>query len=177
MHKIIHSFYHNDSDLERLLLTHSECVARKALACARKAKIACDTQFVYEAAMLHDIGIIKCNAPDILCHGSLPYICHGVAGSEMLESLGMHRHALVCERHTGSGLTINDITSQNLPLPLRDMTPHSIEEKLICYADKFFSKSGNITEEKGLERIRASMTRHGNHALCRFNALHSLFDK
>ena len=50
-------------------------------------------------------------------------------------------HALVCERHVGVGLSKTDIENQRLPLPLRDMLPISIEEQIICFADKFFSKN------------------------------------
>ncbi len=84
--------------------------------------------------MLHDIGVVRCNAPSIHCLGELPYICHGVAGREMLDNLGLHRHALVCERHTGSGLTVEDIIRQRLPLPHREMLPITTEEKfhLLC---------------------------------------------
>jgi uncharacterized protein len=59
----------------------------------------------------------------------------------MLRREGLERHARVCERHTGTGLTIHDITTQNLPLPHIDLVPETIEEQIICYADKFYSKS------------------------------------
>ena len=128
-----------------------------------------------EAALLHDIGIIRCYAPDIRCEGELPYICHGVEGRRMLEAEGLPRHALVCERHTGAGLTVDDIISQRLPLPLRDMTPQTLEERLICYADKFYSKSGDIRREKTLDKVIKSMERHGPDTLARFMALHKEF--
>lgn len=167
--------YADNPRLLRLLTVHSECVARKALDCAEKRGLDIDRRFVYEAAMLHDIGIVKCNAPSIFCLGDRPYICHGVEGREMLDALGLPRHALVCERHTGSGLSVNDILTQQLPLPPRDMLPLSFEEKLICYADKFFSKSGDPAAEKPLEKVMRQMQRHGNEALERFISLHRLF--
>ncbi|MDE7403061.1 MAG: HD domain-containing protein [Muribaculaceae bacterium] len=173
--KIIDKYYNDNSRLRTILTVHSRLVADKALECARRSGIVCDLNFVEEAAMLHDIGIFKCNAPDIFCFGDKPYICHGIEGRQILEEEGLARHAPVCERHTGSGLTIDDIKSQKLPLPLRDMTPQSIEEKLICYADKFFSKSGDIRAEKSLERVMKSMEKHGPESLERFRALHELF--
>lgn len=175
--KEFYDIYYPDSvseetdKLRNLLLTHSEMVARKALATARKMNLKTDEQFLYEAAMLHDIGIFRCDAPGIYCHGNLPYICHGVEGSKILKEHGFPRHALVCERHTGSGLTKEDIINQSLPLPLRDMTPKSIEERLICYADKFFSKSGDPTKEKDLASIERSMLSHGEASLKRWRAL------
>ncbi len=81
----------------------------------------------------------------------------------------------MCERHTGSGLTVEDIERQKLPLPHRDMLPISLEEKLVCYADKFFSKSGDIEREKSLEKVIESMRRHGEDTLNRFLELHALF--
>lgn len=55
------------------------------------------------------------------------------------------------------------------------MTPQSLEEKLICYADKFFSKSGDIYKEKSLDKVISSMSRHGEETLHRFLHLHQLF--
>ena len=172
---VINKYYGTESRLRTILTVHSRLVADKALKCARDRGIDADLRFVEEAALLHDIGIFRCDAPDICCTGDLPYICHGVEGRKILEAEGMPRHALVCERHTGAGLTVEDIISQRLPLPHRDMTPQSIEEKLICYADKFYSKSGDITREKSLDRVLRSMERHGSDTIARFLALHSMF--
>ena len=96
---------------------------RGKLFCADAKGLDIDREFVYEAALLHDIGVVKCDAPSIHCHGTRPYICHGIEGRAMLESLGLPRHALVCERHTGSGLSVADIISQNLPLPTATCSP------------------------------------------------------
>lgn len=173
--RIIDKYYGKDSRLRHLLTVHSRLVADKALLCARKHSLDADSDFIEEAAMLHDIGIIRCNAPDILCNGDLPYICHGTEGRRMLEAEGLPRHALVCERHTGAGLTVDNIISQGLPLPHRDMTPQTLEEKLICYADKFYSKSGDFTREKPIEKVILSMSKHGEDTLERFMALHRMF--
>ena len=170
--------FYPDSELRELLLAHSEAVARKALDIARECNLEdrVDVRFVENAAMLHDIGIFKTDAPSIHCHGSLPYLCHGIAGKEILDGLGLPaEYGLVCERHTGSGITEGEVLANNLPLPHRDFLPLSLEEKLICYADKFFSKSGDPKREKSLSEIRRSMQRFGPDALARFEALHSLF--
>lgn len=175
--EIIDYIYSAEPALKELLLTHSRMVARKSLEILENSHPEADLNFTYQAAMLHDIGILRTDAPGILCRGSLPYICHGVAGREILDKLGFPRHALVCERHTGTGLTVEDIISGNLPLPRRDMTPQSIEEKAICYADKFFSKSGDPTREKSLSEVRKGIARFGEKSLLRFEQLHELFRK
>lgn len=161
--------------LFELVLTHSGAVARKALQCLHERGIKADEKFVYEAALLHDIGVVRTNAPGIHCHGELPYIAHGIAGREILEAEGLPRHALVCERHTGAGLTVDDIERQSLPLPHRDMTPRSVEERVICYADKFFSKSAEPEKEKPIDEVIESMRRHGQGTLDRFMDLHAEF--
>lgn len=172
---IFSRWYSPDDPLLPTVLTHSGCVAELALEIADDKDLDVDRQFVCDAAMLHDIGVIACDAPAIHCHGSLPYICHGVEGRRLLEMAGLPRHALVCERHTGSGLTVQDIVRQNLPLPHRDMCPVSLEEKLICYADKFFSKSGRLSERKPLEKVIRQMETFGEDSLRRFLDLHALF--
>lgn len=174
--KIIDRYY-PASPLRDTLMIHSRAVADMALDIARRGRLHVDLAFVEEAAMLHDIGIFLTDAPSIHCHGTLPYICHGVEGARIMREEGFPRHALVCERHTGAGLTVADIERQHLPLPLRDMTPQSLEEKLICYADKFFSKSGELSTPKPIEKIIRQMEIHGPNTLRRFLELHNLFFK
>ncbi|MDE5653261.1 MAG: HD domain-containing protein [Muribaculaceae bacterium] len=174
---LIGKFYPAEPELRQLLLTHSMCVAQKAIRIAESLKscrpdVEPDMLFIARAALLHDIGIANCDAPDIHCHGQLPYICHGVEGARMLAEEGLFAYARVCERHTGSGLTADNIADQGLPLPQRDMLPETLEEKIICYADKFFSKNpDSLTSEKSLQSIRRSMLAHGEDALARFDSL------
>ncbi len=126
---------------------HGEQVAARALKIASGLETASlDEDFLHAAAMLHDIGIVKTATPKLDCHGDQPYIRHGVLGRFMLEESGLPRHALVCERHVGVGITTADIQRHRLPLPPRDMRPVTIEEELICYADKFFSKTNGLSE-------------------------------
>lgn len=174
--KIIDEIYGAEpSELKTILLEHSKGVARKALAIAEAHKeLGIDTQFVEEAAMLHDIGIIKCDAPGICCYGSEPYIRHGRIGAEMLRELGLLRHARVCERHTGAGLSKKEIIEQQLPLPHEDFLPETVEEKLICYADKFFSKT-RPKEEKTIEHVERSLAKFGQEGLIRFREWEKLF--
>lgn len=167
--------YAENSDLFRLLWLHSEKVAAKAAECIARRCLEVDVEFVSEAALLHDIGVFRCHAPGIYCDGPLPYICHGTEGRRLLEACGLLRHALVCERHTGAGLSIADIERQSLPLPHRNMLPLSNEEQLICYADKFFSKSGNPAREKSLDEVRRSMAKFGQESLARFDEMHRRF--
>ncbi len=145
--EIIAQFYRPGSELHTVLVNHSRQVADKSLQIAEhlihlSPQLNPDLEFIESAAMLHDIGIFKTRAPAIRCQGDLPYICHGYLGRELLDSLNLPKaYGLVAERHTGAGITLDNIVHANLPLPRRDMVPISLEEKIICCADKYFSKN------------------------------------
>jgi uncharacterized protein len=180
--RIIDLYYPEENALKKILTVHSRGVADKALRIIDKhPELQLDKTFVEAAAMLHDIGIIGCDAPGIQCFGSHPYICHGRIGAQMLRELPQHidisslgindetlqRLARVCERHTGAGLTREDIINQQLPLPQEDFLPESMEEQLICYADKFFSKT-KLTQEKTIEQAMKSLAKFGSEGVSRF---------
>ena len=174
---IISEFYKKGDPDYDILVKHSMQVAMLTRQLChsyqeRGGKI--DAEFAFEAAMLHDIGICHTYAPGIYCCGKQPYIRHGIIGREMLEQKGLPKHALVCERHTGSGISAEDIVAQHLDLPMRDMLPVSIEEKVVCYADKFYSKS-LICECKTVDRVRQSLSKFGEGTISRFNRLVDLF--
>lgn len=173
---IIDKYYSDSPELREILVRHSSDVARKALAIAdAHPELKADKQFLFEAAMLHDIGIVKTDAAGIKCFGTEPYIRHGMLGAEMLRTEGLPRHARVCERHTGAGLSCGEIERQNLPLPHIDLLPKTIEEKIICYADKFFSKS-NLGQEKTLAKAERSVAKHGEEGLNRFLEWEKMFE-
>lgn len=172
---LIDKYYPEENELKHILLVHSRSVADKALAMAGKhPELDLDVQFVEEAAMLHDIGIFMTDAEGIQCFGKYPYICHGYLGAELLRKEGYPRHALVCERHTGAGITLRNIEEQQLPIPHREMLPVSLEEQLICFSDKFFSKT-KLDKEKSIEKARKSVARFGEDGGLRFDHWCELF--
>ncbi|MCQ2231210.1 MAG: HDIG domain-containing protein [Paludibacteraceae bacterium] len=167
--EIINKYYEQNPKCKEILLNHSYDVTDMALRIAqRKPELNADMQFIQEAAMLHDIGIIKTYAPDLYCDGDCAYICHGYLGSDMLKAEGFEKHALVCERHTGAGLSLAHIIEANLPIPRREMLPLSLEEQIICFADKFFSKT-HLGEERNVKKARAKLEKYGEETLKRFD--------
>ncbi len=180
--RIITHYYPAVSPLRDMLLQHSRSVMRRALQIA-EARLELDVNhsFVACAALLHDIGILRCQAPGIYCHGTEPYICHGIQGAAMVrqwfadhpqtddagDAALSERLARVCERHTGAGITIEDIRTQQLPLPERDFMPETLEEQLICYADKFYSKT-RLNHEKNLAEAVRSLQKFGDAGVQRF---------
>ncbi len=171
--KIIQKYYDKESTIYNILVEHSQAVTKKAIEIALNVPhLKPDLDFIQEAAMLHDIGMYLTYAPEIECFGDKPYICHGYLGRELLEKEGHPIHALVCERHVGVGLRIQDIEKNKFPIPKRDMKPISIEEKIICIADKFYSKKENqLSVEKNLNDIKTQIDKYGPDKLEQFNQL------
>ena len=82
----------------------------------------------------------------------------------------MPKHALVAERHTGTGITMDQVIREHLPIPIRDYCPISLEEKIVCYADKFYSK-GHIGDTVDIKKIRQQIWKYGHDAIVRWDTL------
>ena len=155
---IIDKYYPSDNELKEIYMTHARKVTDLALEMARKhPELGMDLQFIEEAAMLHDLGIFLTDAPRIHCNGRAQYLCHGYLGAELLRSLGYERHARVCERHTGTGLKKEQIMANSWDIPARDFLPETLEEQLVCFADKFYSKTKYLHIPRTLEQVVESM--------------------
>lgn len=167
--KILGRYYKKKSIVGKKLHIHSEMVAKRALLIAEKhPELETNKKFIKEAAMLHDIGINLTKAPKLGCYGEHEYITHGYLGANLLRSLGYPKHARVCERHTGTGLTKEEVKMRKIPIPVIDYTPESIEEKIICYADKFYSK-GNLERIQTVNQVRDRIEKYGKAKLKIFN--------
>ena len=160
---VIDKYYPPESELRRILLIHSRQVADRCLRIAKAhPELKLDKEFLEEAAMLHDIGIVRCDAPSIQCFGTEPYIRHGVIGGQMLREEGVdERYARVCERHTGTGLP--------------GYEPETLEEKVVCYADKFYSKTRLGAERTVLETVQ-SLEKFGQEGVKRFFSWVDMFE-
>lgn len=172
---LIDKYYSDNAPLRHILVEHSRSVATMAREVARRHPELCaDESFLLEAAMLHDIGIFLTDAPGIQCFGREPYIRHGLLGGELLRREGLPRHARVAERHTGTGLTVATIRRQGLPLPLQDFSPETIEEQIVCYADKFFSKS-HLERVRTPDQVLRSLEKFGEEGILRMRSWMALF--
>lgn len=173
--QIINKYYNDNKPLKASLLTHSEQVKRKALEVVNNhPELQIDLQMVSDGAMAHDIGIFKTHAPSIHCHGDADYLMHGFLGAEIMRQEGYESLARICERHTGTGLSSETIRNKQLPVEVRDYFPETLEEKVICYADKFYSKS-NLQVEKSPEEVYQSLRKHGKEVANKFLEWHKLF--
>ena len=161
---IIQRYYTPGNDDYRVLVLHSRQVADLAVKLSQRLidkGTPIDIEFVEEAAMLHDIGIFRCDAPSIHCHGTEPYIKHGPIGADILRQEGFPRHARVAERHTGTGLP--------------GLEPETLEEQIVCYADKFYSKSQPDHVRTVLETAQ-SLEKFGHAGVEKFLAWAKIFE-
>lgn len=173
--EIIDKYYPEGRRLRDIYMRHCRQVADLALEINKDRKLRLDPDTVETAAMLHDIGIFFTDADGIDCHGNEPYIRHGILGAALLRREGMPEEiARVAERHTGAGITPDDITTMSLPLPPGDYMPVTELERLVCYADKFYSKT-RLEGPKSLDSVRRSMERFSAETLARFDRLHEEF--
>ncbi len=161
--EIIDKYYPEGSRLRDIYMKHAESVAALAEELRAEFMPGLDPAQVRAAAMLHDIGIFLTSAPGIECRGTAPYIEHGPLGAELLRREGTPEWAArVAERHTGVGIG--------------ELVPQTPLEKLVCYADKFYSKSGTGAR-KTLDEVERSMARFGADNLAAFRRLHALFTR
>jgi len=178
-YRIIQKYIPPYSVTYSIYITHVTLVTAKALEIARRLKLTKEQQqFIEEACMLHDIGIIKVDAPEIGCTGELPYIQHIVEGRKILEAEGLPLHAKIAENHIGvGGLSKREIVEGKISLPQRDMLCESIEEKIISYADLFYSKNPKrLFIEKPLKQVQAKVKKYGKRQEKLFKEWHKLFE-
>jgi uncharacterized protein len=176
MHPLILKYYPEASPLRDLLVHHSRQVVDRALfVAARHPELSLNLDLLVEGAWVHDIGIFLTDAPGIHCYGKHPYLLHGALGAELMRQEGREDLARICERHTGTGLTVDNIREQNLPLPLRDYRPETLEEQVICYADKFYSKS-HPERERSVEQTAESLKKFGTEGVQIFLKWAELFE-
>jgi uncharacterized protein len=145
-------------------------VTKKALEVAKRVpELKPDLKFIEEAAMLHDIGIYLTDEPQIGCQGKEPYIKHITLGSEILEKEGLPRHAKVCARHIGLGISKEEIENNKLPLPKRDFVPLTVEEEIVSFADLFFTKDPkNLERERTIKEIKEYYSQFGEKFVKKF---------
>lgn len=105
-------------------IAHSVKVAEKALEIATRTNQALDFEFIGRGALFHDLGKARTHE-----------IEHGKIGAEMGKSLGLPDSInAVMEKHIRGGLT--DEEAIELKLPVKDYTLHTLEERIIIYADR-----------------------------------------
>lgn len=145
IYKLHQKYAHGKYKKETLEIcwTHSLIVKNISLQIAKKLEdnfgIKTDTKLIEIGALLHDIGVYECFDDDnkAVCK----YVLHGIKGYDILiEEKISQKRARFASTHIGVGINKDQIEKENLELPKIDFIPISLEEEIVCYADKFHSK-------------------------------------
>ena len=124
-----------------VVYTHCRIVCDVAEQLHARSGSDADLGLVRAGALLHDVGVYRLyDAAGRLDDAG--YIRHGLLGHELLRAEGLPE--AVCRfasRHTGTGITRQDVLAQQLPLPPADYVAETPEETLVMYADKFHTKT------------------------------------
>lgn len=113
-----------------------------------------DADLVLAGAMLHDIGRFKCPP------NSKDSIRHGIEGYNILMGEGLGELAQIARNHIGFGIRKSDIVRLGLNLPKKDFVPKTIEEKIVCFADKLVNYDSIISFEDCLRRFSQEIGLH-----------------
>jgi uncharacterized protein len=126
------------------VISHCKAVTDLALqiACKLQAKgYAVDLGLVEAGGLLHDLGRGKSHNVD-----------HGVVGAEIAQTLGLPQAVInIIKRHVGAGITEEE--AQWLGWPKDNYVPQSLEEKIVCYADKCIGSDTRIPVEATIKQL------------------------
>ena len=99
-------------------------------------RIPINRDYLLAGALLHDIGRTQ-------THG----FKHALIGGKILRQRGFpEKLARICETHILGGLDKDD--AKNLGLPEKDFLPKTLEEKIICLADKQMAGTREVSIQK-----------------------------
>ncbi len=122
-----------------------------------------DLNLVSVGAIIHDIGRSKTHD-----------VTHGVEGSKILKQIGLEKLVGFTERHLGSGIPAEE--ARKIGLPYRDFMPKTVEEKIVCYADKLVAGGRRISYDGAIKEFESKLG--PNHpAKKRFMELHAEIER
>jgi uncharacterized protein len=141
-----------DNNCPPQVVNHCLAVTELALEIARKLQAnghKIDLQVVEVGAVLHDIGRSRTHNVD-----------HSVIGAQIAEILGLPQPVVnIIKRHVGAGITPEE--AEWLGWPKDVYVPQTLEEKVVCYADKRIDHDKVVPIEKEIERLQGQGLNEG----------------
>ena len=132
------------SRCSRRVIEHCKTVTSLAVQIAKACKekgLNVDVQLAEIGALLHDIGRSKTHTVD-----------HAIVGAEIAKSLGLPSSIVsIIERHAGGGIDIDE--AKQLGWPIKSYLPQTIEEKIVCYADKLIEGKRRVKIERTISKL------------------------
>ncbi len=93
-----------------------------------------------------------------------------------IKAEGLLKHARIAKNHIGVGISKEEIINRGLPLPQEDIFPEILEEKIISYADLFYSKSrGRLWQKKTFAEVKKEIAKFGEKHLIVLEEWHQMF--
>ena len=132
------------SRCSRRVIEHCKTVASLAVQIAEVCKekgLDVDVQLVEIGAILHDIGRSKTHSVD-----------HVIAGARIARELGLPSSVVsIIERHAGGGVDIDE--AKRLGWTIKSYLPQTLEEKIVCYADKLVEGKRRVKIERTISKF------------------------
>lgn len=134
-----------ESNCSPQVIRHCIAVADLAVETARKLVekgLKIDVELVQAGALLHDLGRSKNHTID-----------HAIVGAEMAQSLNLPDSIVrIIKRHVGAGISAKE--AQSLGWPKDIYSPKTLEEKIVCYADKLIDHGKRKPIEAEIEKLK-----------------------
>ncbi|HLQ03449.1 MAG TPA: HDIG domain-containing protein [Nitrososphaerales archaeon] len=115
-----------------VIVEHCRAVERVARIIASeltRGGVAVDERVIQAGALLHDVGRTRVQT-----------VRHGYEGAEILRKEGVDERVVeVVKRHVGAGITREE--ARRLGLPEGDYVPRTLEQKVVCFADKMIDSN------------------------------------
>jgi uncharacterized protein len=156
IHDLHKKYAPNDQELE-LVLTHCQVVAEIAVWAAKQTDEEVDLPTLETACLLHDIGSYPFRGASTLDKSfKNSYPLHALLGAKILKDEGFPEEVYnIVETHVLLGVTAEEIEKMGWAMPVKDYEPTTIEGELLCFADRFHSKTPKFNEPKHFcERLR-----------------------
>lgn len=126
------------------VIKHVEVVSQLAVTIAQafiRKGYNVNVNLVEIGALLHDIGRAKTHT-----------VNHAIIGAEIARSLDLPESVVsIIKRHVGGGITAEE--AKKLGWPDGIYVPQTLEEKIVCYADKLIEGSRPTPIEKTMELL------------------------
>jgi uncharacterized protein len=134
----------NENRCPDKVIFHCQAVAKLALQIAEELNskgFKVDVALVEAGALLHDLGRSKTHTVD-----------HAIIGVELAQKAGLPQPVIdIIKRHVGAGISQNE--AEWLGWPKDNYVPQTLEEKIVCYADKLMDGTRKTLIEVELQRL------------------------
>lgn len=119
-----------ENNCPNYVINHCIAVTNLALEIAEKLQIKglkIDLQLVEAGSMLHDLGRSETHT-----------VNHSLVGVQIAQKIGLPISVInIIKRHVGAGITSKE--AELLGWPKDNYIPQTLEEKVVCYADKLIN--------------------------------------